>query len=252
MIPSTTGSTALVTGGGSGIGRAVAVLLASRGARVAVLDLDETGAAQTVDRIVRDGGDAVAVACDLADPARIDAALTAVSAWGGPVRAACLNAGIGSLGTVETLLLDEWRRTLAVNLEANLHLLRGLLAPMREAGGGSIVAVSSLSAVRADHPESSPAYGISKAALERLVLDVARRSADDGIRANAVRPGPVDTGFVANRLPGPDPGPRAVVGARRADPRDVAAVIAFLLSDEARLITGQIITADAGFSLTGR
>lgn len=242
------GRVALVTGGAGGIGAAVARELAAEGARVILLDRDLDAALRIRDELVDAGREATAIRCELADPADLDAALDEVNA-AGPVTAVCLNAGVGSLGTIETLLLEEWQRTLAVNLESNLRILRRVIGPMRDAGGGSIVAVSSLGARIADHPESSPAYGVSKAGLERLMLDAARRHAGDGIRANSVRPGPVATGFVENRLPGPT---RTVDVARpevaRGDPADVAAVIAFLLSDRARLITGQAITADAGFS----
>lgn len=246
------GRVALVTGGAAGIGAATAQALARDGADVVVLDRDLDGAARTCDSIVAAGGRARAVECDLGEQEQLDAVLDDVAGAGTPVTALCLNAGIGSLGTVETLVLAEWRHTLAVNLESNFHILRRLLAPMRAAGGGSIVAVSSLGAAHAGHPHSSPAYGVSKAALERLVLDVAERCAVDGIRANAVRPGPVATRFVAHRLPGPRNSEIAAPtgpSGDRADPADVAEIIAFLLSDRSRLMTGQTITADGGFSL---
>lgn len=245
------GPPALVTGGAGGIGAAVARELAQEGARVIILDRDLAGAEGTCEAIRDVGGTAHAIECDLEDHARLeDVVGDALATWG-PITAVCLNAGIGSLGTVETLLLDEWRRTLAVNLEANLLILRHLLDPMRDAGGGSIVAVSSLGAASAGHPSSSPAYGVSKAGLERLVLDVAQRCATDGIRANSVRPGPVATNFVTHRLPGPGehhPPATGGLSTGRVDPAEIAAIIAFLLSDRARLITGQTITADGGFT----
>lgn len=243
------GRVALVTGGAAGIGAATARELAREGADVVVLDRDLDGASRTCAAIAAAGGRARAIECDLAAQDQLDAALDEVVGADIPVTALCLNAGIGSLGTIETLVLDEWRHTLAVNLDSNLHILRRLLGPMRDAGGGSVVAVSSLGAAHAGHPHSSPAYGVSKAALERLVLDVAERCAGDGIRANAVRPGPVATEFVAHRLPGPKNGATtraAGPDVRRADPADVAAVITFLLSDRSRLVTGQTITADGG------
>lgn len=249
MSGSVAGRTALVTGGAQGIGAAVARRLAREGAHIVLLDQDHQAAHRTCESITRAGSLATVLPCDLGDRAQVEAALDLVEQDHPPVTLLCLNAGIGSLGTVETLVLDEWHRTMAVNLESNLHLLRRLLGPMREAGGGSIVAVSSLGAASAGHPTSSPAYGVSKAALERLVLDVAQRHADDGIRANCVRPGPVATAFTAHRLPGPgvETTPvRPLPGRVEAD--DVAEVVVFLLSERSRLVTGQTITADGGFS----
>lgn len=240
------GTVALVTGAGGGIGRATALELAREGAHVVVLDVRADASEETGELIRGEGGDALTVACDLTDTAALTAELARVAAWRGPVTAACLNAGIGGHGTVETLLVDEWRHILAVNLEANLHLLRAVLGPMRVAGGGSLVAVSSPGAVDAGHPSSSTAYGVSKAGLERLMLDIAVRHRADGIRANSVRPGPTDTDFAAHRLPGTGEHPPFRAPARRARPDEIAAPIAFLLSRCAALITGQTITLDGG------
>lgn len=238
------GMVALVTGGGGGLGRSVSTELGREGAKVIVLDARSDGAESTCDLIRSAGGEALPIACDVTDTSALLDHLAAAVAWRGAPTALCLNAGIGGYGTVETLVVEEWRRILAVNLEANLHILRAVLDPMRAAGGGSIVAVSSPGAADAGHPTSSTAYGVSKAGLERLMLDVARRHRADRIRANAVRPGPLDTDFVSNRLSGVGDHAPSRPMARPTRPDAIAGVIAFLLSPRAMSITGQTISLD--------
>ncbi len=238
------GTVALITGGGGGLGRAVSVELAREGAHVIVLDVRSTAAEATAEAITDSGGEALPLVCDVADADARAAALRAAIAWRGAPTAVCLNAGVGGYGTIESLLVEEWRRIMAINLDANLHILRTLLSPMRAAGGGSIVAVSSPGAAAAGHPSSSAAYGVSKAGLERLMTDVADRHRADRIRANSVRPGPLDTDFVAHRLPGDGThAARPPIGARLA-PEAIAGPIAFLLSARAMSITGQTVSLD--------
>jgi 2-keto-3-deoxy-L-fuconate dehydrogenase len=237
------GLTALVTGGASGIGRATALLLAGRGARVAVLDLDPAGAP---DPLLR-------VRADVSDDASVAAAVTEAIERLGGLDVLVNNAGIGAAGTVEANGLDEWRRVLDVNLLGLVRVSRAALPALRRSGSAAIVNVGSIVAT-AGLPERA-LYSASKGAVAALTRAMAADHVGEGIRVNCVHPGTVDTPWIA-RLLDAAADPDAELAALRArQPTgqlvgmdDVAHAIAHLASPHAASVTGTELAVDGGMS----
>lgn len=242
----------LVTGAGSGIGAATARRLVERGARVGVADID----GEAADRLDAELGDAaLSVPCDVTDPTSVGRAIARCMEMYGQLDGAVCNAGIVRLDTAWESTFDDWNRQLEVNIIGTFVTARAVGEHLRRSGGGSIVNVAS-NAGKVGYPNMA-AYSASKAAVINLTRSLAQEWAPDNINVNAVCPGGVDTpmlagvaewlsprlGVEADELLA-DMGP-AQLG-RRVAPEEVAAVIAFLLSDDARIIRGQSINVDGG------
>jgi len=228
-----TGRHALVTGAGSGIGLATACALSARGARVAAV-VQNAGQVQ----------DLLDNAACAALPAR------AAQALGGLDALACC-AGIFFKKGSDDTTLDEWRQTLALNLDATFVLTRAAVAQMRQArtGDASVVVVTSQIGL-VGHARGA-AYAASKAGLNGMVKSLALEWAAEGVRLNSVGPGPVATPMLAGVLA--DPAALATMNAtipmgRLGQPPEIAELISFLLSQRASFITGQVICADGGFT----
>lgn len=245
------GSSVVVTGAGSGIGRATALRFAGEGARVVVADLNADGAKAVVAEIEAAGGTAVAVTGDLSEPAVVDQVVsTAVDTFGG-LDVLVNNAGIMDRMTATADVTDaEWERVIRVNLTAPFQLTRAALPHMLAKGKGAIVNTASEAGLRGS--ASGTAYTVSKHGIVGLTKSIAIMYRDAGIRANAIAPGGTRTGMV----PDVDPeshGP-AVLAAymgnvgRVADPDEQAAAIVFLASDAASNINGVILPVDNGWS----
>ena len=245
------GRTVLVTGGARGIGRAIARGAAAAGARVVVVDIDAVGADETARIVVRTGGSALALPCDISNPAAREALLEAVgaSSFGGP-DVLVNNAGVQIVGRV--LALDEaaWHRTLAVNLEAPFWLTQAFAREwVANEISGAVVNIASIAG--SVHFPLHTAYSTSKAALRALTGAMALELAPHGIRVNAVAPGHVDTAMslvardaqaLAERL-------REIPLARLGMPEDIAGVVVYLASARAAYVTGQTVTVDGGYTL---
>jgi len=245
---------ALVTGAASGIGLAAARHLAERGARLVLVDRDRPRLERAADAV----GPAVATAVsgDVADEAMWEALAPKLEGLG----LALVNAGVAGAGPIAELDFSEWRRILAVNLDGAFLTLR---AAMRAMGGhgGAIVLTSSASGLKAE--PGVAAYGASKAALIHLAKVAAKEGAAQGIRVNAIAPGGVETpiwrgmaffdDLVAAQ--GSEEAAFATMAGmatplgRYATAEEIAAQIAFLLSDEAATVTGAILTSDGGYTL---
>jgi NAD(P)-dependent dehydrogenase (short-subunit alcohol dehydrogenase family) len=248
---------AIVTGGGAaddgiGNGRAAAILLARAGARVLVVDRDLARAERTVSMIVAERGNAVAASYDVSSSAQSAAMVAdAVSRWG---RLDCLdnNVGIGSRGTVVEESEENWARVMNVNVDTMfLTCKHAIPAMVRTAGGGAIVNVSSISALR---PRGLTAYTVSKGAVIALTKAIAVDHGPDGIRANCVAPGPVYTPMVYSRgmtEQARETRRQASVLKREGTGWDIGAAVRFLLSDQARYITGHVLVVDGGATLVG-
>ncbi|HVB91339.1 MAG TPA: SDR family oxidoreductase [Acidimicrobiales bacterium] len=244
----------VVTGGGSGIGRATALLLAETGRAVAVWDRDGS-AARRVARRCRDehGVAAVGVKIDVTVTASLKAAVRRSRAELGPIGGLVHAAGIG--GPMPVTLIDDasWDEVLQVNLRAAATLTRELHASLREAGPGSaVVFISSIEAY-VGHA-FLPAYCASKAGLLGLTRAAGAQLGPDGIRVNSVCPGAVDTPLLAPLLEIPGARENLVTRTplgRLAQPEDIATVVRFLLSDESAYVTGTSLVVDGGMTAAG-
>ena len=251
------GKVAIVTGGGAlddgiGNGRAAAILLARAGARVLVVDLDRQRAERTVTMIADEGGTASAYAADVTDESQARAMVDAAVVRFGRLDCLDNNVGIGGRGSVVEMGPEDWHRVMRVNIDSMFMASRYAIPAMKaSAGGGSIVNVSSISALR---PRGLTAYSTSKGAVIALTRAMAMDHGPDGIRVNCVAPGPVYTPMVYSRQMSPagrEARRKASVLGIEGTGWDIGYAVRFLLSAEARYITGQTLVVDGGATLVG-
>ena len=243
----------LVTGGGSGIGRATAQLAAERGAAVAVGDLNEANARETVSMIETGGGRALALAVDVADDDAVGAAVATTAATFGRITGVVTAAGIfhgPDLAPIEQVAITDFFRVLAVNLGGTFSAIRHCL-PFLTDGGGAIVTIASTAAIRGHG--FGPGYTASKGGVDALTRLVATQCGPHGVRANCICPGGIDTPMTGGTFATPE----AVARAKRSIPLqrygvpiDIAAVACFLLSDDAAYLSGQTIPVEGASTIS--
>src|SRR5262245_1041273 len=249
------GKVAIVTGGGAagdgiGNGRAAAILLAKAGTRVVVVDRDVALARRTVEMIESVKGEAIAVGADLTRAADCAAMVaTAIDRFG---RLDFLdnNVGIGSRGSILDESEESWRRLMQVNVDTMFLASRHAIPAMKRTGGGAIVNVSSISALR---PRGLTAYSVPQGAVIALTQAMAVDHGPDAIRVNCVAPGPVYTPMVYSGGMSQavrDRRRQASVLGREGTGWDIGHAVRFLLSDHARYITGHVLFVDGGTTLT--
>jgi NAD(P)-dependent dehydrogenase (short-subunit alcohol dehydrogenase family) len=242
------GRRALVTGAASGIGKSTALRLAAEGANVACLDRDADRLNNTVEGISSAGGSGHVVVCDLADRAAIPGAVDdAVAALGG-LDAVCNIAGVGGFWLDIGFPLEEWDRLIAINLTATWLVCQHALPHLLATGKGAIVNTASTAATDATPYET--AYAVTKGGVIALTRSLAINHVKAGLRVNCVAPGPIATpiGLQYTRPEGADPQLLATIMpyGELGRPEDVAAVYAFLASDDAAHVNGEIIKVDGG------
>jgi len=244
----------VVTGGASGIGRACALALAAVGRPIAVWDVDDAGAAATVAQCAEQFKVAThAMHVDVSVPAEILAAVVPTVAALGTVGGLVHAAGVVSPAFDDIVDHDSWDRVLAINLRAHGQAVAALLPALRAAGPGSaVVGISSIEGLIGHG--GIPSYVASKHGLIGLTRSLAHRLGGDGIRANAVCPGYVDTPMLAPTIATPESRQSFVVKVplgRLAEGDDIARVVRFLLSDEAAYVNGAAIVVDGGVTAVG-
>ena len=237
------GLRAVVTGGASGIGRATAELLAGRGAKVAVLDLDPSGVEEPF----------VPVRADVGDEAEVRAAVAQAAERLGGIDILVNNAGIGAVGTVEDHPDEQWHRTLDVNVLGIVRTVRAALPYLRASAHAAIVNTCSIAAI-AGLPRRA-LYSASKGAVLSLTLAMAADHVREGVRVNCVTPGTADTPWVSRLLAAADDpkAERAALNARQplgrlVTAQEVAAAIAYLAGPSAASVTGVALAVDGGMA----
>ena len=239
---------ALVTGGARGIGLAIVEALAARGDRVTIADVDLENAEASASALDERGYPVAAVALDVTDVAQVHRVLVEVDAEQ-PLTTVVCNAGLGLLGGALDTSEEDFDRLLAVNLKGVFFTMQAALRLMVPRGTGSVVSISSTSGFTASSTPMA-AYDLSKAAVRMLTTAAAREVGRTGVRVNAVAPGTVGTDLVRAVLSDEAIArleqERIPVG-RLAEPREIAAAVAWLSSDDASYVTGHTLVADGGW-----
>jgi len=247
------GKLAVVTGGGSGIGRAIALTFGSRGATIHVLDLDEDAAQATTQEIIDEGGTAVAHGCDVADESDVERAFGEVLGSGG-IDILVNNAGIAHIGNVESTTGADFDRIYRVNVKGVYHCMRASIGSMKERGGGVILNMASVAASvgLADRF----AYSMSKGAVLAMTYSAAKDYAAQNIRVISISPARIHTpfvdGFIEANYPGREEEMFAKLSAtqpigRMGTPQEVADLALYLCSGQAAFATGTDYPIDGGF-----
>lgn len=243
---------AVVTGSTKGIGKATALLLAAEGAKVVVVGTTEEAGRAVVDEITAAGGAAFFQKTDVTSAAELDALVCAALDQYGKIDILVNNAGIGgSLANMDQITDAEWDKVLATNLTAPFQMLKRVIPVMEKAGGGTVVNVASMASTGAGR--GGIAYTTAKHGFLGLTRQVSLDHGHNGIRINAVLPGPIDTQMIARVLAIPQHPLNMKIkmspSGRPGQPEEVAKAIAFLASDDASFIHGACLAVDGGYTI---
>ncbi len=250
---SLSGKTAIVTGGGSGIGRAISVLFARQGAHVDVWEVSDANAKATVEEITQAGGSASWRLCDIGDQLAVQSAIELITGGGRKIDILVNNAGIAHIGTVVTTEEADLDRLYRVNIKGVYNCMHSVVPRMIEQGGGVILNLCSIASVMGLADRF--AYSMTKGAVEVMTYSVAKDFIAQGIRCNCICPARVHTPFVDGYLAKTYPGREAEMFeklskaqpiGRMARPDEVAALALYLCSDEASFVTGCAYLIDGG------
>lgn len=248
------GKVAIVTGSASdpGLGHASALALAAEGARLIVTDIDGAGAERCAEKIRQAGGEAIALAHDVASEDQWKAVIAAADARFGRLDVLVNNAGIAVLKPLAQLTLADWDRQIAVNLTSVFLGCKYAAESMRKGGGGSIVNLSSVAGLVGI--SLCAAYGASKGGVRMMTKAIAAELGKDRIRCNSVHPGVIWTNMQSSVAGGRRDGAEAMASGlplgRMGEPQDVANCVLYLCSDESAYVTGGEFTVDGGMTAT--
>ena len=244
------GKVALISGGSRGMGAVEAALFAKEGAKVVVGDVLEEDGRGLVAKITGEGGDAVFVRLDVTREVDWEGAVSEAVDRYGKLDVLVNNAGVGGMSTIEETTVADWDRVMDINAKGVFLGTRYAIPEMREAGGGSIVNISSQLGLVGMN-ESSPQYQASKGAVRLFTKSAAIQYASEGIRVNSVHPGPIVTPMTEERRS--DPAVRQLMVSRiplgrYGESEDVAYGVLYLASDEASFVTGSELVIDGGWT----
>lgn len=247
------GKTAIITGGGSGIGKAISLLFAQQGASVYILDYDKGSAEEVATQTKNEGGHAVAVSCDVSNQQQVKEVVGNIAQEAGGIQLLVNNAGVAHVGNVETTAEEDFNRLLGVNVKGVYNCLQAVIPHMKKTGGAILNMASIASSVGL--PDRF-AYSMTKGAVLGMTLSTARDYISQNIRCNCISPARVHTpfvdGFIAKNYPGKEKemfeklSKTQPIG-RMAEPAEIAYLVLYLCSDEAAFITGCDYPIDGGF-----
>jgi len=248
------GKTAIITGGGSGIGRAITETFAGVGATVAIFDLDENAAGNALASITELGGKAVFCRCDVSSADSVSEAVERAKGDFGKIDILVNNAGVANIGTATSTSEGDFDRVMSVNVKGVYQCLHAVLPIMVEGGGGVVLNMSSIAAITG--LKDRFAYSASKGAVHTMTLSIAADYLEQGIRCNAICPARVHTPFVDGYLEKNYPENKdemfeslskvQPIG-RMAKPEEIAKLALYLCSDDSSYITGQAYNIDGGY-----
>ncbi|RCH56224.1 short-chain dehydrogenase [Mucilaginibacter hurinus] len=249
-----TDKVAVITGGGSGIGKAMSTVFAQQGARVYIVDVDEKNAEDTVSAIKAAGGEATFKRCDISSKEEVDTVIGAIATEAGTINIVVNNAGIAHVGNLENTSPETLDRLFNVNVKGMYHILLAAIPHLKKQGGVVLNMASIASIVGlADRF----GYSLTKAAVNGITVSIAKDYLKDGIRCNSISPARVHTpfvdGFLAKNYPGKEKEMFDKLSAtqpigRMAKPEEIAYLGLYLCSDEAGFVTGCDYSIDGGFT----
>nr|WP_294877576.1 SDR family oxidoreductase [uncultured Pedobacter sp.] len=244
------GKSAIITGGGSGIGRAISVLFAKQGALVHIIELNSEAASQTIDEISKAGGNAIGYSCDVSNQAQVVDIFNKI----GNIDILVNNAGIAHVGNLETTSEDDFTKIFNVNVKGAYNCLYAAIPALKKSNSPVILNMASIAALVGITDRF--AYSMSKGAIYAMTLSVARDYMADGIRCNSISPARVHTpfvdGFIAKNYAGQEEAvfeklSKSQPIGRMGKPEEVASLALYLCSDEAGFVTGNDYPLDGGF-----
>lgn len=250
---------AVITGGGSGIGRACALKLSEEGARVMVADIREDIAKETAEIVTAEGGTAIFFQCDVGNEANVEAMTSQTIEKFGALDILVSNAGNLTRGGIHETSLEDWERVIRVQLTGTFLCARAALRHMIQHGGGNIITMGSVSSVVIGAGGSAASYKAAKGGILQFTRAIATEYADKNVRANCVCPGAVATNLGKHTQEDSAKWTSEVKDERRkytievpmmriADPMEVANVVAFLASDDSSFMTGSAVMVDGGYT----